>query len=301
MSTIVNYSLCRLWVFEKHGARLNKQIVEFFAVALIGLIGEFSIFNIFLINTSQAFLSTLVAMGLMFFVNFYLKQRLFDNKERRNRLRQLHKAYSKLSWSSRIHMYIRWHSCPIEVIDAYLPDNGQLLEIGCGRGIVSLWSALLRPKLNIYGNDIDEHKIADAKLAAKNLRGSTQKIDFGIIKQDKAVPVGPWQAIVIFDVLYLMTRQQQLRLLKDASKQLDKGGVLIIKLMSPKPAWKARFALWQENVSVRVLGLTSGNYPFTFLTPQEVSDCLQNTGLRTEIHQIDKGYPHPHLLIVGRK
>lgn len=300
LSTVVNYSLCRLWVFEKHGARLHKQIMEFFVIALIGLVGEFSIFSFLLINTSQAFLSTLIAMGLMFFVNFYLKQRLFDHKERRARLHRLNKAYAKLSWPSRIHMFIRWHSCPIEIIDSYLPDSGQMLEIGCGRGLVSVWSALLRPRLNIYGNDIDERKIADAKQAAKNLASTTQKINFGLIQSGKAVPAGPWQAIVIFDVLYLMTRQQQLQLLKDAARQLGKDGVLIIKYMGPRPIWKSRFAQWQENISVRVIGLTSGNYPFTFLTPQEVTDCLQASGLKTEVYPIDKGYPYPHFLTIGR-
>lgn len=301
VATVVNYMLCRLWVFEKHGAHLHRQIVEFFVIALIGLVGEFSIFNILLIKTHRALTSTLVAMGLMFFVNFYLKQRLFDHKERRQRLSRLYRAYSKLSWPSRIHMFIRWHSCPIEVIDTFLPSRGQMLEIGCGRGLVSIWAALLRPNLNIYGNDIDEGKLADAKLAAKSLLKTAQNINFALVQPGKAVPNGPWQAIAIFDVLYLMPRQQQLQLLKDSAKQLDKKSVLLIKHMNTRPVWKVSFAQWQEKISVRLIGLTSGHYPFTFLTPQEITDCLQSVGLQTELLPIDKGYPYPHLLIVGRK
>src|SRR5258708_1261145 len=98
LATIVNYILSRLWVFERSGARLHRQIVQFFVVAVIGLVGEFTIFNILLSNTRQALGSTIVAMGVMFFVNFYLKQRLFDHKERRQRLKKLHSLYARL-WS----------------------------------------------------------------------------------------------------------------------------------------------------------------------------------------------------------
>ncbi|HWZ65664.1 MAG TPA: GtrA family protein [Patescibacteria group bacterium] len=300
-ATIVNYLLSRLWVFDRGSTRLHHQIVQFFIVAVIGLVGEFTIFNIILLNTQQAFISTVVAMGMMFFVNFYLKQRLFDHKERRRRLKKLHSLYAILPWHSRLHMFIRWHSCPIEAADTYLPKSGKLLEIGSGRGLVSIWAAILRPNLDVHGVDIDVRKIIDAQAVAESWENSKQKITFSRVSPNGSLPPGPWQAIEIFDTIYLLKYQDQLDLLEKSAKILAKDGVLILKHMNDRPLWKVRFMSLQEKISVKVIGLTVGVYPFTFLSPKQITDHLQTLGLQTKIIPIDKGYPYPHLLIVARK
>lgn len=71
-----------------------------------------------------------------------------------------------------------------------------------------------------------------------------------------AVPAGPWDAIVIVDVLYLQPADAQRALLAEAATRLAAGGLLLVKEMSPAPEWKATWNRWQETVAVSVLGIT---------------------------------------------
>src|ERR1700712_4499139 len=73
------------------------------------------------------------------------------------------------------------------------------------------------------------------------------------------VPAGPWDAIVVVDVLYLLDGEAQHRLLDAAAAQLAPGGVLVVKEMSHHPAWKFAWNRAQEQLAVRVLRITEGH------------------------------------------
>lgn len=300
LSAIINYLFCRLWIFDKRGSALHREITHFFVIALIGLGAQTVIFTVVFRIISHPIVSLLVAMGLVFFVNFYLKQRLFSDGERKKNIAQLRMLCQKLPFHSQIHLLVRWQSCPFEAANDFVPESGKLLEIGCGRGLFSTWAAVTHPQLEVMGTDIDERKIADAKIIAKNWHRD-QKISFAQSKPVSDVPAGPWQAIAIVDVLYLMQKDKQFELLKQCAKQLAPRGVLIIKQMNTHPHWKASWGKFQEYISVRILGLTRGEQEFTFLSPQVIADCLKQLGLETTIRPVDKGYLHPHVVIVGSR
>ncbi len=76
------------------------------------------------------------------------------------------------------------------------------------------------------------------------------------VAESGAVPAGPWDAIVIVDVLYLQPADAQRALLAEAATRLAAGGLLLVKEMSPAPEWKATWNRWQETVAVSVLGIT---------------------------------------------
>lgn len=298
--TVVNYFMCRRWIFHKHHA-LHREMVQFGGIAFIGLIGEVITFTILFGLIGHPILSKLLTMGIMFFVNFSMKQRLFSSPERLPLVAQLRQRCARLPLFSIVHLFVRWHSCPIESVTAYLPSRGTMLDVGCGRGLVSIWAALSRPQLTIHGIDIDGTKVSDAITLASKWPRSAQKLTFTTVKPTAPLPKGKWNAIAFIDVLYLMKRGQQTRLLKQAAAQLEEKGVVIVKHAGTRPAWKVHFAALQEKLSVKVLGLTKGEYPFVFLAPEEIISLLRGAGLRTDLHRLDKGYPHPHVVIVGTK
>jgi hypothetical protein len=65
----------------------------------------------------------------------------------------------------------------------------------------------------------------------------------------------------------------------------------------------SRFKSWlthlQEVVAVRGVGLTQGR---TIQPPTEalVRRVLAEAGLSVTVERVDRGYPHPHVLIVGQ-
>lgn len=213
------------------------------------------------------------------------------------------RAYRRLPASARVHAAIRWFSAPFPQIAAYLPTSGRVLEIGCGHGLFSTYVALAGPGRSVLGVDIDVHKIALAERVAAGLPG----VDLTFrVAPSGAVPQGPWDAITIVDMLYLLPADAQRTLLGQAAAQLAPGGFLLVKEMSSTPRWKANWNRWQETLAVSVLGITerdrsrAGTPTLSFVDPETMAVWLRDDGLWTAHLRLDRHRLHPHHLVIGR-
>lgn len=295
----INFVLSRWWVFSRAGQLRHSEIIYFYLIALIGLFGEIIIFTILYSLSRQAILSKIITILAMFIVNFILKQRLFGSPEERRFFVQLWRIYRGTPGSVRLHNLIRLATCPIEKVIAELPNGGRLLDIGCGHGLVSLGAALAKPDLTVLGLDVDQAKIRVANKAAANLPGG-ERASF-MAASDLNLPKGHWDAIVIVDVLYLMSEEEQKTLLKNCVAKLSPGGKLIIKEMALNPKWKFQWNKIQETVTVKILRLTKGRRQFWFTPPVVLANWLRAGGLMVSLKPLDKGYLHPHFLVTGTK
>ena len=140
----------------------------------------------------------------------------------------------------RFHVQARWRTCPLAEVAARVPTRGAVLDIGCGHGLFASYLALDAGARRVVGVDIDERKLADAPTVVDKVRkrGGTLELD---VAPGGAVPDGPWDAITIVDVLYLLGAEAQRDLVERAAAQLAPGGRLLVKEMAPLPAWKARW------------------------------------------------------------
>ena len=190
-------------------------------------------------------------------------------------------------------------SAPFAEVEARLPSTGRILEIGCGHGLFSMYAAVKGPERTVLGTDIDAEKILSAQRAAHVL---SPRLRFERAVSGE-VPVGAWDAIAILDVLYLLPAPAQRRLLAAAVAELAPGGVLLVKEMAERPAWKASWNRNQERLSVRVLRITDHDDvdDFTFVPTDELLGWLTELGLHTDVHALDGGRLHPHQLVTGRR
>jgi len=196
----------------------------------------------------------------------------------------------------RIHVRVRWATCPMQAVAASIPAEGRILEVGCGHGLLANYLALESGpgRREVHGIDIDGPKIEAARRAAGTSGASFSSPPPG------RLPEGPWDAIAIVDVLYLLSEADQRLLLRDCAAGLAPDGVLVVKEMSPSPRWKAAWNRIQETLAVRLLGITEGGASFTFLPPGRLAGWMAEDGLAVSHRDLHKGYPHPHHLIVGR-
>ncbi|TFV92798.1 class I SAM-dependent methyltransferase [Blastococcus sp. CT_GayMR20] len=206
------------------------------------------------------------------------------------------RGYRAAPPGDRVHVAVRWFSCPFPPVVEALPSQGRVLEVGCGHGLFSAYLAQRRTGLHVHGVDIDEEKIA---VAAKSEFPAGGRLDFAVADSG-SVPSGPWDAVVLVDVLYLLDEAAQRALLKSCASVLAPGGVLVIKDMATRPRWKARWNAAQEALSVRVLKITEGSPEFGFVDPDERARWLVSAGLqRVRARRLDRGRVHPHHLLVG--
>ena len=207
--------------------------------------------------------------------------------------------YAGESRGTRLHTRIRWRSCPFEAVADEVPEAGRVLEIGCGHGLFSSYLALQSPERLVHGVDLDAAKIKRARIAAERATARGASLSFDVAPSG-AVPAGPWSAITIVDVLYLLDPTDQRRLIAECAAQLAPGGVLVLKEMSFEPRWKLRWNTFQETLAVRVLGITEGR-AMSFLGVQELAAAVRDAGLElSESRPVHRGRPHPHHLVIGR-
>ncbi len=201
----------------------------------------------------------------------------------------------------RFHTTARWWSAPFAELELEVPLAGDILEVGCGHGVLTTYLAITSRARRVVGIDIDADKIALACNAAGRLRPDEADLRFDV-QPSGVVPVieGGWRSIVIADVLYLLGRERRDALLAACADALAPGGLLVIKEVDTKPLLKARISQLQELISTKVLRITDG-HSLEFASSEELVATLVDLGMSTMAKRIDHGYLHPHCVVLGTK
>jgi 2-polyprenyl-3-methyl-5-hydroxy-6-metoxy-1,4-benzoquinol methylase len=208
--------------------------------------------------------------------------------------------YRSLGWRARLHVAVRWATCPFGPVEALLPDTGRVLDWGCGHGVLAILAASRQPGREVEGVDIDAEKIHLARRAAAN-GPEADRVHFGVIAPTDR-PVGAWDAVVIDDVLYLLDPAAQEDLVRHAAGAVGPGGLLLVKDMAAEPGWKVVLTRMQEHLAVRFLRLTAtgaGVHPSPRV--DDLRRWMEDAGLAVEVHRLDRGYHCPHVAVTGRR
>lgn len=199
----------------------------------------------------------------------------------------------------RLHVRGRFRTCPVALVDDEVPRRGSVLEVGCGHGLISAYLALSSRDREVNGVDIDARKIAVASHAQSHVDPEAAHLEFHHVAAGE-LPEGPWDAIVIVDVLYLLDKAAEFALLDDCVERLAAGGMLVLKETDVVPRWKHWVASAQEVVATKILRITKGS-SLSFTPIAAIAEHLRDLGLDVTTRRVDKGYLYPHALVVARR
>jgi 2-polyprenyl-3-methyl-5-hydroxy-6-metoxy-1,4-benzoquinol methylase len=128
--------------------------------------------------------------------------------------------------------------CPIEPILALVPEDADILDIGCGVGLLSInLATMLNPK-RIAGFDTNANAVAVAKAAATRVRNITDAdITFFTARDFSEWPTDLFDVVCMVDVAHHVPRELWNTLYQSAAARVRDGGLLLYKDMAADPWW----------------------------------------------------------------
>ena len=182
----------------------------------------------------------------------------------------------------------------LRVLERHAPPAGPILDLGCGHGLVTNLLALGGPARDVRGIDIDADKIA----AARRTVGDRPNVRFEVADALTAGG-GPYAAITVADVFYLIPPEGQRRLLASCARLLAPDGVLLWKSQVRRPRWKYVITRGQEWLMTH-LGPTQGHGLY-FLDTDESLDALAAAGFRAVARPLRSWRPYTDVLFIAHK
>jgi 2-polyprenyl-3-methyl-5-hydroxy-6-metoxy-1,4-benzoquinol methylase len=208
------------------------------------------------------------------------------------KIKEVLRLYPKLSIISRIFCYLRWQIAPFKDIIDLLPPKGNILDVGCGYGLLSNLIALEKPKCQIHGIDIDEKRID----IAKETSAERNNIHFQMMDIAKSkLPKSRYDVIIFFDVFHHVSFKAQEELLKQCVSLLSNKGKIIVKEIDKNPKYKYYWNMLHD----KLVTLFSKLY---FRSEHEWTDLFNEYEYTTISRQkSNKGILYPHVIFVLEK
>jgi 2-polyprenyl-6-hydroxyphenyl methylase/3-demethylubiquinone-9 3-methyltransferase len=208
-------------------------------------------------------------------------------------------VFSRLPLKERLFVRGRFATAPLLEVAARA-EGRDLLDVGCGHGLLVALLAVGFPDRRVVGIDPDERKIEWARASV----GQEPNVELLPSKiEDLATErPGAFDTVFVVDVLYLLAAKAWPPFLRSARTLLRPGGRLVIKEAEDDASWRVKKALLQERLMVTVLRRTHSSGAVGFAPRSVLAAALRDAGFAiVETVPFSRGYSTPHLLLVGRR
>jgi ubiquinone/menaquinone biosynthesis C-methylase UbiE len=177
----------------------------------------------------------------------------------------------------------------LDEIGQYLPRSGDVLDIGCGFGLFSLYYAAAAPDRIMRGLDVNARRIAVARRAAARLGIENVTYTVGDARDFKAD--GEVAAAYMLDIVHHVPPQTVPPLLRQLRRALAPGGRLLVKDVDTRPAPK-RWFTWMLDKAM------APTAPVRYWSAEELTTLLEATGFDVYRHVMVDVLPYPHILYI---
>ncbi len=196
------------------------------------------------------------------------------------------KVQEKYSYDlkSTFYTFLRFKLTPIADLEKYLPDEGHILDLGCGTGIFANILVLGSDKRKVFGIDLSHKRIE----AAKKATGEHSHIHYEVGNVNQHILDG-FNIITLIDLLHHMPYSEQDDLVKKIYEHLPNEGMILIKDLEKAPLWKYIFHYIQDSIAYKGSALY-------FRSTEEMNTLLTSIGFSVSTFRLSKGYAYPHVL-----
>lgn len=180
----------------------------------------------------------------------------------------------------------------LEELGQYLPEEGEVLDVGAGFGLFALFFAQLRPGIHITAVEMNPRRVAAAQRAAAAL--GVTNVEFRVGRAEDLRFDRPLSGAYTLDLLHHLAPADVAPLVERLTTWLEPGGVLLVKDVETEPAAKRWFTHAMDL-------LVDPGSPPRYLPRREVVEMLQGFGTSVKVHSMRDLLPYPHVLYVAHK
>jgi predicted exporter/2-polyprenyl-3-methyl-5-hydroxy-6-metoxy-1,4-benzoquinol methylase len=131
----------------------------------------------------------------------------------------------------------------------FIPDEGTILDIGCGFGVAAAWMLARSERLRVVAVEPDEDRVVTARFVLA---------DCGVVHEGgapEALPQTDAAVVTCLDVVHHLDDQGLAATLSRARACLSPGGKLVLRTTVPAPG-RAQYYRWYETRRLHMRGLT---------------------------------------------
>jgi 2-polyprenyl-3-methyl-5-hydroxy-6-metoxy-1,4-benzoquinol methylase len=184
----------------------------------------------------------------------------------------------------------------LSVMDLLLPDEGRILDVGCGFGLFASYFGQMQPGRRVVGVDPNARRIALAEKVANavGLAGpSLPEFHVGDVRD--AVLTGPFEGIYVLDVMHHIPHADQKPVLERLRDLLVPGGVLVIKDITTEPRYQLLFTTLLDRLMV---GLDEA---LAYRHHRDWAELLSAIGFKVRMVRVPDVLPYPHVVIAATR
>lgn len=189
-----------------------------------------------------------------------------------------------------------------------LPNEGTLLDLGCGQGILLALIAAARsqfrsgnwpagwqtPPASLHLEGIERR--SDRVAVGRTALGTEARIDQRDIR---SAGFSPCSALVILDVLLYLSEDEQLGVLERAVRALETDGVLILREADAAAGLSFKVTAWSECL----MGAVEGRSPphLRYRRAADWISVLEGLGMKVRAEPMSAGTPFANVLFVAKR
>ncbi|HPA18574.1 MAG TPA: MMPL family transporter [Verrucomicrobiae bacterium] len=177
-------------------------------------------------------------------------------------------------------------------VERTAPPTGEILDLGCGFGIVAHWLTLAAPARRVRGIDFDTKKICVARATA--LANPRVTFEQGDLLERTEFPA--CDCALLCDVLHYFPREQKAAILKKTFTALRPGGRLVLRDAMAGDGSAHQVVAWAEKWAVR-LGQNRTRHGLHFADEETHLALLREAGFQATEVRRDAGRGSNALLV----
>ncbi len=181
----------------------------------------------------------------------------------------------------------------LSVMDLLLPDEGRILDVGCGFGLFAAYFGQTQPGRRILGIDPDARRVQLARGVASRLGLGGHEFVVGDVRD--APLEGPFDGAYVLDVMHHLPPGDQRRTLERLRSALVPGGVLLVKDITTEPR---SGLLFTELLDRLMVGFGA---PLAYRHHHEWRDMLVEMGFKVRMVRVPDVLPYPHVVIAATR